>query len=196
MSKVIEQIEQTMQEMKSLAQIASQREGHFITSKVYECHLNCGRVIFREKLLKNGKDGSATIIVPFTKDNRILVVVEPRVFTRKTVGVGFPAGYIEEGEEAVMGAKRELLEETGYNAEEFIKLDEFYQDEGCSSALNRIFLALNCEKVKEQKLDRDEIVKYFVCNLDEVLELERRGYIEGANSKLAIMKVKEYWKGR
>lgn len=196
MSKVIKQIEQTMQEMQSISQKEVEKTKSFLTSKLYECKLKCGRVIFRERLVKGGKDGSASIIVPFTRNNHVLVIVEPRVFTRKTVGVGFPAGYIEPDEDAIEGARRELLEETGYQAETMIQLDEFYQDEGCSSALNRIFLALNCDKIKEQNLDKDEIVKYFECTFEEVLELEKKGYIEGANSKLAIARVKEYRKGR
>lgn len=196
MSKVIKQIEQAMEEMRSISQSEIEQTKSFLTSKLYECRLNCGRVLFREKLIKGGKDGSASIIVPFTSDNRILVIVEPRVFTQKTVGVGFPAGYIELEEDAIEGAKRELLEETGYQAESMVQLDEFYQDEGCSSALNRIFLALNCNKIKEQSLDKDEIVKYFKCTFEEVLELEKRGYIMGSNSKLAIARVKEYRKGR
>lgn len=196
MSKVIKQIEQAMEEMSSISQREVEKTTNFLNSKLYECRLNCGRVIFREKLVKGGKDGSASIIVPFTRDNRVLVIVEPRVFTEKTVGVGFPAGYIESEEDAVEGARRELLEETGYQAESMVQLDEFYQDEGCSSALNRIFLALNCDKIKEQNLDKDEIVRYFECTFEEVLELEQRGYIMGSNSKLAIAKVKEYRKGR
>ena len=196
MSKVIKQIEQAMEEMSSISQREVEKTTNFLNSKLYECRLNCGRVIFREKLVKGGKDGSASIIVPFTRDNRVLVIVEPRVFTKKTVGVGFPAGYIESEEDAVDGARRELLEETGYQAESIVQLDEFYQDEGCSSALNRIFLALNCDKIKEQNLDKDEIVRYFKCTFEEVLELEQRGYIMGSNSKLAIAKVKEYRKGR
>ena len=196
MSKVIKQIEQTMEEMSSIAQKEVDKTTNFLSSKLYECRLSCGRIIFREKLVKGGKDGSASIIVPFTRDNKVLVIVEPRVFTKNTVGVGFPAGYIEDNEEAIIGAKRELLEETGYQAESMVQLDEFYQDEGCSCALNRIFLALNCDKIKEQNLDKDEIVKYFECTFEEVLELEKRGYIMGSNSKLAIAKVKEYRKGR
>lgn len=164
----------------------------FISTLCYECHLKCGKVVFREKILKGKKDGSASIIVPITRQNKILVVVEPRVHTKLTVGVGFPAGYIEQGEDITNGAKRELLEETGYQAGSMIHLDEFYQDEGCSSALNHIFLATECIKVAHQNLDKDEFVSYFECNYDEVLELANLGYIMGGNSKLALEKIKKY----
>lgn len=164
----------------------------FITTLGYECHLKCGKVVFREKLLKGMKDGSASIIVPMTMSNNILVVVEPRVHTSLTVGVGFPAGYIENDEDIISGAKRELLEETGYQADDMIHLDEFYQDEGCSAALNHIFLATNCIKVSDQNLDKDEFIKYFECSYDEVLELANLGYINGGNSKLALEKIKKY----
>ena len=130
------------------------------------------------------------------KNNEVLTVIEPRVFTDMTVGIGFPAGYIENGEDAKVGALRELREETGFVPKEMIEMDSFYQDEGCSAALNRIYLALDCEKKYNQELDKDEIVKYMIFNYDELFELERLGYITGANSKLALEKSKVYMKGR
>lgn len=36
--------------------------------------------------------------MPVLKNNEILTIIEPRVFTDLTVGIGFPAGYIENGE--------------------------------------------------------------------------------------------------
>lgn len=168
----------------------------FLTSETYECHIKCGRIVVREKLLKGKKEGSAAIIFALTKTGEVLLNVEPRVFTKETVSLGFPAGYIEPNETAEEGARRELLEEHGYQAEEMILLDEFYQDEGCSSALNKIFLALNSEKVAEQHLDKDEIIRPFLCTYDEVLELNKLGYFTGANSKLAIERAKEYFKRR
>lgn len=42
---------------------------------------------------------SFTLIMPITSDNEILTVIEPRVFTERTVAVSFPARYIEKGED-------------------------------------------------------------------------------------------------
>lgn len=162
----------------------------FLDVEKYECELANGMVILREKLVKGGKDGSAAIIIPITVDQEFLVVVEPRVFTEETVGIGFPAGYIERGENIINGALRKLKEETGYVPNKIFEVDSFYQDEGCSRALNHILLAEDCRKIYVQSLDRDEFVEYMLFNYDELFELERYGYIKGANSKLALEKIK------
>lgn len=189
MKQKLEELKTYIEEIKLLELAKKEEKAKFLQSEVYTCTLNNGKIITREKLIKGGREGSAAIIVPITIDNQILTVIEPRVFTREGVGIGFPAGYIEEGEEPEVAAKRELEEETGYVSDELIELDLFYQDEGCSSALNHIFLALNCIKEKEQKLDKDEIIQYMLFTYDEILELEKLGYITGANTKLAIANI-------
>lgn len=190
----LEQLKQIVEELKTIEVKDSviEQKDKFLQSKVYNFKLNNGLIIPRERLTKGGKDGSAAIIMPVLSNNEILTIIEPRVFTSMTVGVGFPAGYIEQNESAKEGALRELREETGFVPKEMIEIDSFYQDEGISSALNHIFVALNCEKQFDQELDKDEIVKYMTFNYEELLELEDMGYIKGCNTKLALAKSKKY----
>ena len=102
--------------------------------------------------------------------------------------------YIEKNENPITAAKRELLEETGYEAKKLIPLASCYQDEGCMSAFNHIFLATGCKKVTSQKLDDSEYIKYMIVTYDEALELEEMGYIQGENSIIALEKSKKYIK--
>jgi ADP-ribose pyrophosphatase len=172
-------------------EIERPQEKKFIQSVAREYTLNGGMKVCREEILKGCKTGSAVIIVPVIGEE-ILTIIEPRVFTKLTVGVGFPAGYIEKDEEPVTAAARELREESGLEAKELIELDSFYQDEGCSSALNVIYLALGCKKNFNQELDKDEFVETMMFAPEELLELEKMGYIMGCNSKLALRHMEKY----
>lgn len=195
----IEELKQIVEELKAVEFMEKNinTENKFIKSKAFNCRLNNGIIIPREQLIKGNKDGSAAIIMPITTNDEILTVIEPRVFTKLTVGVGFPAGYIENGEDPNIAALRELVEETGYVTNKPLYfVDSFYQDEGCSKAFNHLFIALNCEKKFNQKLDENEIVKYMTFKYEELFELERLGYISGCNSKLLLEKSKVYMKGR
>ena len=192
----LEELKTYIEELKVIKLEKQDLKGKFLKSEVYDCTLNNGEIIRREKLVKGNNDGSAAVILPVTKDNDVVLTVEPRVFTKRTVGVGVPAGYIEPSEEPIIAAKRELSEETGYVPENVISLGGFYQDMGVSSAYNRLFLAKGCEKKKDQHLDESEFIRYFTCTYDEALELIDMEYIQGCNAILTLTKAKKYMKGQ
>lgn len=192
----LEELKSYIEEFKTIKAFESVEQPRFLKARQYKFLLGNGEIITREEMIKNNSSGSAVIILPVTKDNNTILVVEPRVFTKETVGVGLPAGYIEIGEESIIAAKRELEEETGYVSNNLIELASFYQDEGCSRAFNTSFLALDAEKIGLQKLDESEFIHYFECTFDEALELVDLGYIKGANSILTLEKAKAYMKER
>lgn len=187
----LEELKKYIEELKTIEKTKEDKLASFIKGEVYRCRLNNGQVIIREKLLKGNKDGHAAIILPITETKEVILIIEPRVFSKRTVGISIPAGYIEEGEKASVAALRELQEETGYRPKKLVSLGGFYQDMGCSSAFNECFLALDCEKISDQKLDPGEYIRYFKCSFDEALELVDLGYIEGANTIIALEKTKK-----
>lgn len=169
---------------------------NFLSTKKYQCYLNNGKIIIREKLFKGNEDGKASIILPITDQNTVILTIQPRVFTKTTVGISLPSGYVEKNEKHIEAARRELLEETGYDSNKLIEVAAFYQDDGIGAAYNKGFIALNCNKVANQKLDESEFIKYFECTIDELLELYERKYILDGGSQLVIEKSKKYLKER
>lgn len=189
--KKLDMINCYIEELSTIKKEMIDEESKFLAVEKYSCHLNNGKTIIREKLLKNQKDGSAAIIFPITVDNQVILAMEPRVFTEKTVDIGLPAGYIEYLEEPIKAASRELNEETGYQSNNLIHLGSFYQDQGVSAAYNHYFLAKNCIKVGKQNLDEGEFIKYILVSFDELDWLLENGYINGLNSVYTIEKVKK-----
>lgn len=190
----LEELKKIINEFKTVSYVVNDNpKKRFIGSIPYLFTLNNGKVIPREQLLKNNLDGSAVMIAAQDKESKeFLVTIEPRVFTKLGVAVSFPAGYIEKDETAIEAARRELREETGYTTDNLIHLDSFYQDEGVSKAFNHSYLALNAERKYEQDLDENEFIKYMTFTYDELLEIEKMGYISGSNTKLTLCKMKNY----
>lgn len=185
-----------IEELKTKKMELLEKCGKFLTVEKYLVELNNGHVLTREKLIKNGLDGNACIILPVTNEGNTLLVVQPRVFTESGVAVELPAGYVDGDESYEEAAKRELYEETGYVSEKLTWLGSFYQDQGCSAAYNKAFLAEGCRRVGKQYLDGDEFIRYFECSYNEALELVDMGLIGDAQSQLILERSRQYIKNK
>ena len=88
-----------------------------------------------------------------------------------------PAGKIDPGEEPIVSAKRELTEETGYSANEFRSLGEFYPSVGYTNEIIHIFLATGLTK-GESSPDEDEFVDIEKIHIDEIVSMIMSGDIK------------------
>ena len=188
----INEIDKYIEYFKTIEKSEPFESEGFITVKNYEIKLNNGKTIHREQIYKSGREGNAVTVLPVTKANHVILVIEPRVFTKRTVGVEAPAGYVEDGEKASEAAERELLEETGFKAKELIQLREYYCDMGSFAGLTSSFIAKDCEKISEQKLDSDEFIAIIECTIDEAKELIKMQYIKDINTIYLIENLEKF----
>ena len=178
-------------QVKSSELVSTYQEG-YIGKSIYKVTLNDGSVRMCERILKNQKDGDAVVIIPITEDGNFVMVVQSRPNTEETVVVEFPAGMVDEGEDPKESAKRELLEETGYEADNIYELEWHYQDQGCSRAIIRTYIAERCRKVQDKQLDGGEKLEPVEMEYEEVMNMLReedidKPKISDANSKIAIL---------
>ena len=186
----LEELERLFQKYGVKNRELVESEKKFLKIETYKIDLNTNKTIYRDKLVKNGGNGSACIVVPMFDNDNVLMVVQPRVFSSRGVLLDFPSGYIEAHEDIEVAALRELEEETGYRAKSIKKIASYYQDEGVSDAVINVFLAKGLEKVCEPHLDKDEYLESFITSFDSLDELVEKEYIRSGGSQLAINKVK------
>lgn len=175
--------------------ISSLKKG-YIGKNVFKVTLEDGSSRYAEQILKNGRNGDAVVIIPITEEGKFIMVVQSRPNTLGGVLVEFPAGMVDEGEDALTSAKRELLEETGYLSDNFRELEWHYQDQGCSRAIVRTFIAKDCKRISDIHLDDFEKLEPVVMSYEDVESLmdgKNDLGVNDANSKIAFY---EYTKRR
>lgn len=113
-------------------------------------------------------------IVALTKDGQVVLVRQYRHGVRDVL-LEFPGGVVEDGEDPLEGAKRELLEETGYVASQLIQVGKMYPNPALQTNTLYCYLALDAEKVSGQNLDAGEDIEIHLMPLDELIDLAKRG---------------------
>ena len=138
------------------------------------------RTITREKIVKNGGKDSVIIVATDSNGNYILTF-QTRINDK--IIAEFPSGYIENGEDVIEAAKRELKEETGYVSDNVTILDESYYSVGIDNSVCCIVRMKNC--VKAFNVNPNENLTYGIFTEEELKYLLNNNIMCGSLNKLA-----------
>ncbi len=135
------------------------------------------RVVFRlpdssERDFYLKKEDTSVCVLALTKHQEVIMAKQFRPGPKKIL-LELPGGGIEKGETPEEAIRRELLEETGYAGN--IKLVTQAYECGYSPMHRYCFVATDCKKVAEQKLDDGEFVEVALLSLREFRVLLRSG---------------------
>lgn len=128
--------------------------------------------------------GSA-VILPVFADGTAALVRQYRHAAGKYL-LEIAAGTLEEGEDPLTGAIRELEEEIGVTAGKIEKLSEFYVSPGFLTEKMHLFLATEITET-EQHLEADEILTIERYTFPALLEMIQNGEIEDAKTIIGIL---------
>lgn len=148
-------------------------EKPWLTARVDKVELPTGAIIDEYYVLEY-PDWVNTIAI--TKEGEFVFVRQYRYAIGKTVNE-LCAGVIEKGEDPMVAAKRELMEETGFGGGNWQKWMTISVNPSTHTNLTHCYLATDVERMDVQHLDQAEDIEIRLFSREEVKEMLEKGEI-------------------
>lgn len=139
-------------------------QGEFFSLYQYEVKGYDGAM----RIFEKAKRRDTAMVVAITEDKKIILGLQEQ--PGKPFFTGLVGGQINEGEDALTAAKRELLEESGYEAKDWLLFDAVQPVSKVEWAIYT-FIAKGCKKVAEQKLDGAEKIELKLVDFNEFIKI-------------------------
>jgi ADP-ribose pyrophosphatase len=165
-------------------------QGGMLLVKRDQVLLPSGATSQREYIIHPG----AVVIIALL-DNGNLVLERQFRYPLNRVFIELPAGKIDPNEPPLVAGQRELLEETGYSAEEWVYLASQHPCIGYSNEVIHIYLAKGL-RLGEHHRDADEALQIFDARLSDCLAMVQRGEITDGKTIIALFWAEKYLNGQ
>lgn len=127
----------------------------------------------------------AVLILPIMDDKRIVMIRNQRFAVGKTLWE-LPAGTLDTNESPIETAKRELIEETGYQTQSIQPLCSFYTSPGICNEAMYAFTATNLSFVG-QALEESEKITVELITWTQALNMIQEGIIVDGKTIAALL---------
>lgn len=126
-------------------------------------------------------------------DNGNLIMERQYRYAAAREFIEIPAGKIDHGEEMLLTGQRELLEETGYVATEWVHLATTYPCIGYADERIEYYLARGLT-LQQRDLEEGEFLEIFELSLSDALDWIRQGKINDSKTIVGIFWLEKYLK--
>lgn len=163
--------------------------GRFLKVEQDEVQAPDGRTYVREYI----KHPGAALMIPVLPNGKVVMVHQYR-HALKQVFLEFPAGKRDKGEESIVTARRELMEETGYEAKDWTFLTTIHPVIGYSDEHIDLYLARNLTHI-EQKLDHGEFLEVTEVDPKDLMQMVREGKVTDVKTQIAAFWLDKFLRG-
>lgn len=171
-----------MQHLEEQLESQTLYDGKIIRVVRDRVRLENGREAFREVVHHPG----GVCVLALTEQQEVLLVRQFRYPYGEEL-LELPAGKREPGEDPRLCGIRELEEETGYQAGEFLDFGRLYPTPGYCDEIIYLFLARDL-RPSRQHLDEDEFLDVVKLPLSEALAMVLDGRLPDAKTQIALLK--------
>lgn len=161
-------------------------EGGFMQVRKDNVRLPDGKVSSREYIVHPG-----AVAVLALLDNGKLVMERQFRYAPQREFIELPAGKIDHGEDILLTAQRELLEETGYTADDWLHLATTWPCIGYADERIEYFLARRLTH-QGRNLDDGEFLEVFELPLQEAIEWIQLGKINDSKTIVGLFWLEKY----
>jgi ADP-ribose pyrophosphatase len=127
----------------------------------------------------------AVLILPVLADGRVVLIWQYRSVIGKYIWE-LPAGTLEKNEDPVKCVKRELIEETGYQASKVKKIISIVPVPGYSTEVIHIYQAEGLKKVEKKSME-DEVIEEKIFTRAQVVKMLKNKEIIDAKTLCALL---------